>query len=143
MLTSFFLYMFLASCTCMTIDFSSLVFTGTKIWKLVSHETRYLFNDNKCQFVCQCNNAIKLQHPKLYEMTSDPGETTPIDTSSSDYSHVTSVIQTAIDKHKSSIAPVASQFTYAKLIWRPFLQPCCNGTFPFCQCTDTKFRKMF
>ena len=108
----------------------------------MTHEPRHAFNNTLCTFVCQCNNALKLRPPKLYEMTSDPGETTPVNSSSSEYGEVVAHIQNAINAHKLSLQPVESQFTLPKLMWRPFLQPCCNGTFPNCQCVDEKFSKL-
>jgi hypothetical protein len=73
-------------------------------------------------------------------MTSDPGETSPINSNSQTYKKIAPLILTAIKEHKASIEPVETQFTWGKL--RPNLrwQPCCNGTFPFnCHCIDEKY----
>ena len=105
----------------------------------MTHEPRYLYNSTKCTFACSCNNAVKFKQPKLYELTSDPGERNPIDSSSLEYSDIMKVIAAETDSHKASLPPVESQFTFAKLRWRHSLQQCCNGTFPHCQCTDLKY----
>jgi hypothetical protein len=77
-------------------------------------------------------------------MTSDPGETTPIDSKSKLYTDITPIIQNAIFNHKHSIKPVESQFTWAKLAPKLPWQPCCNGHFPFnCECIDPKYSENF
>ncbi|XP_060596832.1 arylsulfatase H-like [Ruditapes philippinarum] len=113
---------------------------GQITWKLVTHEPNYIPGKNVCVFVCTCNLDVALTTPKLYDMTSDPGETSPINSNSQTYKKISPLILTAIKEHKASIEPVETQFTWGKL--RPNLrwQPCCNGTFPFnCHCIDEKY----
>ncbi|XP_060596826.1 steryl-sulfatase-like isoform X2 [Ruditapes philippinarum] len=117
---------------------------GSKTWKLVTHEPNLIPGSKLCQFVCSCNFNIHLATPKLYDMTSDPGETTPIDSNSKLYRDITPIIQNAIYNHKNSIKPVESQFTWAKLAPKLTWQPCCNGHFPFnCECIDPKYSENF
>lgn len=73
-------------------------------------------------------------------MTSDPGETSPIDSSSEVYKEMSRVILKAIESHKLSIGDVETQFSWRKLAPKLRWQPCCNGTFPFnCLCIDPKY----
>lgn len=113
---------------------------GPTTWKLVTHTPAYIPGRNVCRFVCSCNSAVPLSTPELYDMTSDPGETTPIDSNSQQYKDITTIILEGIKNHIKSIVPLESQFTWLKL--GPMLrwQPCCNGTFPFnCHCVDLKY----
>ena len=93
-----------------------------------------------CPFICSCNTAIKLEKPELYDMTSDPGETSPIDWKlSEEKRELVTLMLNAISDHSATVGHVESQFTWWKIAWRPDLQPCCNGTFPFCHCKDMKY----
>lgn len=113
---------------------------GLKTWKLVTHEPNLVPGTNLCKFVCSCNYDVALATPKLYDMTSDPGETTPIDNDSKTYKEISQIILKAIENHKISIGNVETQFSWRKLAPKLTWQPCCNGTFPFnCQCTDPKY----
>ncbi|XP_045187272.2 arylsulfatase H-like [Mercenaria mercenaria] len=113
---------------------------GKITWKLVTHEPNYIPGKNVCLFACSCNLDVTLATPKLYDMTSDPGETSPIDSSSKTYKEVSTLILKAMNNHKNTIDPVETQFTWRKVLPKLTWQPCCNGTFPFnCHCTDTKY----
>lgn len=106
----------------------------------MTHEPNYIPGTNVCKFACNCNLAVALTTPKLYDMTSDPGETTPIESSSEIYNEISGVILKAIKDHENSIEPVETQFIWRKLLPHLRWQPCCNGTFPFnCNCIDPKY----
>lgn len=92
-----------------------------------------------CPYICSCNHAIRLETPHLYDITLDPGETSPIDWLSEGKQELVNLMLDAISQQSVSVAKVDSQFTWHKLMWRPDLQPCCNGTFPFCHCQDDKY----
>ncbi|KAL4235555.1 hypothetical protein ACF0H5_003951 [Mactra antiquata] len=114
--------------------------TGTNTWKLVTYSPNLIPGRDICQFVCSCNHAFVLDTPLLYDITSDPGETNPIDSNSKQYKDIVPVILEAMKQHKNSIEPTTSQFSFRKVAPRFDWQPCCNGTFPFnCYCTDPKF----
>ncbi|XP_053394808.1 steryl-sulfatase-like isoform X2 [Mercenaria mercenaria] len=112
---------------------------GIKTWKLVTREPDYIPGTTVCQFTCNCNTDV-LATPKLYDITVDPGETTPIDSHSKNYKEITPIILKAMGIHKNSIEPAETEFTLRKLAPNLTWQPCCNGTFPFnCYCTDPKY----
>lgn len=113
---------------------------GLTTWKLITHHPNYIPGTNLCRFVCSCNNAVRLATPELYDVTSDPGETTPIDNNSKQYKDISAIILKAIENHTNSTEPVESQFTWNKLRPRLNWQPCCSGIFPFnCHCIDQKY----
>lgn len=115
-------------------------FTGKTTWKYVTHEPPLLPERKTCQFVCSCNHAVTLVTPNIYDVTSDPGETTPLDPSSESYKTLSKIFIQAINLHKTSLAPVETQFSWSKILPNLRWQPCCNGVFPFnCKCTDYKF----
>ena len=113
--------------------------TGSTTWKLVTHVPWFEPGQLLCPFICSCNTAIKLEIPQLYDMTSDPGETSPIDWISEGKQELVTLMLKAISEHSATVGHVESQFTWRKLMWRHDLQPCCNGTFPFCHCIDEKY----
>jgi len=83
---------------------------------------------------------VVLATPKIYDVTSDPGETTSIETKSKAYGEVLTAVQKAIEHHIHSLEPVENQFTWQKVMPNIHWQPCCNGTFPFnCNCVDPKY----
>ncbi|XP_060083865.1 steryl-sulfatase-like [Ylistrum balloti] len=113
--------------------------TGPSIWKLVYEVPDYLPGQQRCLFVCNCWDAIKLERPYLYDITSDPGENRPIDISSDKkYKEIAELMIKATEDHKNSIAPVDCRLSFFKLLWRPYMQPCCN--FPYCSCVDIKYK---
>ncbi|XP_033736263.1 LOW QUALITY PROTEIN: steryl-sulfatase-like [Pecten maximus] len=115
--------------------------SGSTIWKLVYEEPEYLPGTQKCRFVCNCRDAVKLPRPALYDITSDPGENKPIDiTSYQKYKDLAEIMIKATEKHKASIVPVDCRLSLFKLLWRPHMQPCCN--FPYCSCVDDKYQNI-
>ena len=112
---------------------------GERTWKLVTHVPRLEPGRLLCHYVCSCNHAIQLSSPELFDMTSDPGETSPFSTSSKEFKQLVPIMLDAIQAHEKSIGNIDSQFSWHKIMWRPDLQPCCNGTFPFCYCFDEKY----
>lgn len=88
--------------------------------------------------MCVCDNAIILDPPVFYEMTSDPGEKVPIPSDSSDkFKKMRDLMIKELELHVKSVGTINSQMTFTKMLWHPHLQPCCN--FPSCQCTDPKY----
>ncbi|KAJ8314148.1 hypothetical protein KUTeg_008709 [Tegillarca granosa] len=112
--------------------------TGKKVWKLVFYEPDYLPGKQECTFICSCSKAHQLNPPELFELTSNPGETKPLNISSNkDYEIIVESMLKAKQEHEKSAVPAESQVTFYKVMWWPHLQPCCN--FPYCSCKDTKF----
>ena len=104
------------------------------------HEPRYLPGTSRCKFGCRCSDLISNDPPHVYDVTSDPTESNPIDPSSDTYKQLKDIFEKAIKEHRDSLHPVESQFSFRNVLWRPTLQDCCNGLFPFwCQCSDSKF----
>ncbi|XP_021378066.1 steryl-sulfatase-like isoform X1 [Mizuhopecten yessoensis] len=113
--------------------------SGSVIWKLVYELPEYLPGTQKCTFTCRCRDAIKLERPYLYDITSDPGENRPIDiTSDQKYKELAELMIKATEEHTSSIVPVDCRLSFFKMLWRPQMQPCCN--FPYCSCVDSKYK---
>ncbi|PVD24528.1 hypothetical protein C0Q70_15011 [Pomacea canaliculata] len=110
--------------------------TGNTVWKLSLREPR-TFNPEL--FDNFCADVIHLDPPRLYDITSDPAESTPLN--SSQYPGVTNTMLFALADHKQSIVAVPNQFTLAKIVWIPWKQDCCN--FPACSCEDELFQGMF
>ncbi|KAL8576162.1 hypothetical protein ACOMHN_027820 [Nucella lapillus] len=105
--------------------------SGANVWKLMFREP----NPDTQQFTRSCKEALHLDPPKLYELTSDP--TASVLLSGKDHPHVVSAIVKAVRQHQDSVQEVPSQFTLWRLMWQPWNQPCCN--FPACACEDEKF----
>ncbi|XP_041352309.1 steryl-sulfatase-like [Gigantopelta aegis] len=110
---------------------------GKSVWKLALKEPPYLPGQDVCMFICHCANSITLDPPYLYDMTSDPGERRPMN--ATDLPEIYHKMQEALKDHQQGLIPVETQYSLAKLFWRPWLQPCCNSNYPTCSCTDPKF----
>ncbi|XP_052072952.1 steryl-sulfatase-like isoform X2 [Mytilus californianus] len=112
---------------------------GNKVWKLVFKEPNYMPGQEECEgLACLCRNAVILNPPVFYELTSDLGERKPIPSDSSEkYRNLRDIMTKELNDHVTSVGTINSQLTVRKLLWNPFLQPCCN--FPTCKCTDPKY----
>ncbi|KAL8576167.1 hypothetical protein ACOMHN_027822 [Nucella lapillus] len=106
--------------------------SGKTIWKLMFREPSNTLAD-------QCLNALHLDPPKLYDLTSDPTASVPL--SGEDHPQVVSAIVKAVRQHQDSVQEVPSQFAWWRMMWQPWNQPCCN--FPVCACEDEKFKGMY
>lgn len=109
--------------------------------------------------VCLCHGEHVTYHnpPLLYDLFRDPSESRPLNPDTeSRYAEILEQTAKAVEKHKSTLtnkpAPddthshtstdshsVQSQMTWEKILWKPWLQPCC-GTFPFCGCKEDMTR---
>lgn len=109
---------------------------------MVLYEPNYLPGKDYCEYVCMCNDALPLDPPHLYDMTSDPGERHPLlDKDLKEYPALVKIMREALAKHSASILPVPNVFSFENLMWKPWKQPFCN--FPRFQCEDNKFKDMF
>ncbi|XP_068186205.1 arylsulfatase D [Antennarius striatus] len=108
--------------------------------------------------LCFCDREqTRHNPPMLYDIFHDPSESRPLmpDTEPR-YAEILQRTAQAVKNHQNTLAneqqwdddgsqPVAgagaltveSQMTMDKIVWRPWLQPCC-GTFPFCGCKEEK-----
>ncbi|XP_062312720.1 arylsulfatase D isoform X1 [Osmerus eperlanus] len=100
--------------------------------------------------VCLCHGDHVTHHdpPLLFDLHADPSETSPLTPASEPrYAEVLEQTAKAVEHHSKTIThspppahthtsdPAPSQLSWEKILWRPWLQPCC-GTFPFCGCTE-------
>lgn len=104
--------------------------------------------------VCLCHGEHVTHHnpPLLYDLFYDPSESRLLTCDTEPrYSEILERVAKAVESHQSTLADkrrsdnhsqgnthehsVSSQMTWDKILWRPWLQPCC-GTFPFCGCKE-------
>ena len=89
-------------------------------------------------YPCRCNGPMTTKHdpPLIYDLTSDPSETTPLDPKSPEVRDIIAKAKSAVSEHKRSLVPAQDQFAFMRLMPRFRDQPCC-GRFPFCRCTES------
>ncbi|XP_029968370.1 arylsulfatase H [Salarias fasciatus] len=99
--------------------------------------------------VCMCHGEHVTHHnpPLLYDLSRDPSESRPLSPETEPrYAEILEQTATAVARHESTLTSgqtsdearphaVQVQMTWEKILWRPWLQPCC-GTFPFCRCKE-------
>ncbi|CAI5656321.1 unnamed protein product [Oreochromis niloticus] len=105
--------------------------------------------------ICLCHGEHVTHHdpPLLYDLFHDPSESRPLTPDTEPrYAEILEQTAKAVERHKSTLpneqAPadahseantaeqgVELQLTWDKILWKPWLQPCC-GTFPFCGCKE-------
>ncbi|KAG7227463.1 hypothetical protein INR49_005277 [Caranx melampygus] len=99
--------------------------------------------------VCLCHGAHVTHHnpPLIYDIFHDPSESHPLTPDTEPrFAEILEQTAKAVELHQITLtnkqvsddtdAPgVQSQMTWDKILWRPWLQPCC-GTFPFCGCKE-------
>uniref|UniRef100_A0A3P9ISX5 Arylsulfatase H n=1 Tax=Oryzias latipes TaxID=8090 RepID=A0A3P9ISX5_ORYLA len=105
--------------------------------------------------VCLCHGEHVTHHnpPLLFDLFHDPSESRPLTPDNEPrYAEVLERTAKAVMTHRSSLPQevtsaddaskastdvhdVLNQMTWEKILWRPWLQPCC-GTFPFCGCKE-------
>lgn len=100
--------------------------------------------------MCQCHGEHVTHHnpPLLFDLHLDPSESTPLTPETEPrYAEILKQTAEAVERHKdtfkheemkkasSDANGVQNQLTWEKVLWRPWLQPCC-GTFPFCGCKE-------
>ncbi|XP_037136718.1 arylsulfatase D [Syngnathus acus] len=88
---------------------------------------------------CSCHGEHVTRHdpPLLYDLLRDPSESQPLGPETEPrYAEVLHRITEAMHTHQLSLVDKQpNQMTWDKILWRPWLQPCC-GTFPFCGCKE-------
>ncbi|XP_004555543.2 arylsulfatase D isoform X1 [Maylandia zebra] len=105
--------------------------------------------------ICLCHGEHVTHHdpPLLYNLFHDPSESRPLTPDTEPrYAEILEQTAKAVESHKGTLpdeqAPAGAhseanraeqgvelQLTWDKILWRPWLQPCC-GTFPFCGCKE-------
>ncbi|KAM3607006.1 uncharacterized protein V6R79_000547 [Siganus canaliculatus] len=100
--------------------------------------------------VCLCHGEHVTHHnpPLVFDLFHDPSESRPLTPDTEPrYTEILEQTTKAVEKHRSTftiklepndhyvVNGVESQMTWEKILWKPWLQPCC-GTFPFCSCKE-------
>lgn len=99
-----------------------------------SEGTDYCSETGLC--LCHGDSVTVHEDPLLFDITNDPGESSPIAANTPGYQFVMSRISAAIDEHRETIDSVPNQLEDDKTSFHPGLQMCCN--FPFCTCKETR-----
>ncbi|KAJ8255505.1 hypothetical protein COCON_G00193690 [Conger conger] len=88
--------------------------------------------------LCSCQPALVRHHRPalLFDLARDPSESAPLSPSTEPrYAEALRRVGEAAEAHARTLGPVPEQLTWERVLWRPWLQPCC-GTFPFCSCSE-------
>ncbi|XP_057709288.1 arylsulfatase D isoform X2 [Corythoichthys intestinalis] len=89
--------------------------------------------------ICLCHGDHVTRHdpPLLFDLSRDPSESRPLSPDTElRYGEVLHRVAEAVEVHQRSLTDERpNQLTMEKILWRPWLQPCC-GTFPFCACKE-------
>uniref|UniRef100_A0A3P8RQF9 Steroid sulfatase n=1 Tax=Amphiprion percula TaxID=161767 RepID=A0A3P8RQF9_AMPPE len=105
---------------------------SSSVWKAFYFTPNFYPEDQTACFhtqVCFCSAKYVTYHdpPLLFDLTRDPSETTPLTPDTEPAFHsILAAMEEAVEIHQRSVKPVESQLTAGKLIWRPWLQPCCS-----------------
>ncbi|CAH1267438.1 STS [Branchiostoma lanceolatum] len=86
-------------------------------------------------FACGCENSWVNHHdpPLLFDIANDPSESNLITPENEPkFAEIVANISRGVETHKKTLVSVESQFSLRKVLWRPWMQPCCN--FPYCSC---------
>ena len=114
--------------------------TGNVTWKAHFITPKWSPGKEDCSHLtitCLCfGDHVKVQDPPLlYDITNDPYERQPLDTSQETHQDILHKMKEAIKQHQLGIKSVPRQLGYPNAWWNPRLQPCCN--FPFCSCVES------
>ncbi|KAL6485323.1 hypothetical protein MHYP_G00073680 [Metynnis hypsauchen] len=89
--------------------------------------------------ICFCHGEFVTHHdpPLMFDLSRDPSESVPLTAVTEPrHAEVLRRVRQAVEEHQKTLSPVEKQLSWANILWKPWLQPCC-GTFPFCSCTET------
>ncbi|XP_017281763.1 steryl-sulfatase [Kryptolebias marmoratus] len=116
---------------------------SSSVWKAFFFTPNFYPEDKATCFhthVCFCTPGYVTYHdpPLLFDLQRDPSESRPLtpDTEPSFHS-VVAAVQEAVESHQRTVEPVERQITAGKLMWKPWLQPCCSTLTQLCQCKHT------
>lgn len=137
-------------CVCDRVVFSEqnvlshrAVFSGSSVWKAFFFTPNFYPEDQATCFhthVCFCTPDYVTYHdpPLLFDLWRDPSESRPLTPDTEPTFHsVVAVIQEAVERHQRTLEPVERQLTAEKLMWKPWLQPCCSTFSQLCCCQHT------
>ena len=115
-------------------------FSGSQVWKVRYMSHNWLPGTERCEaLLCHCDGEDVIWHekPLVFDMTSDPSESQPLDPSDIQYQKVIEATEKAKLEHENTLKDIPSSWRFHEIVWHPHLQPCCN--FPYCSCTDQKY----
>jgi hypothetical protein len=117
---------------------SLYVTSGEAVYKVHFASPQWYPGTEGCGFICDCHGSIITWHdpPLLFNVQKDPSEKQLLDVTEPKHQAILQEMYYRIDKFKGTLTDVPSEFSFWKLIPMPWLQPCCNGTFPYCGCRD-------
>uniref|UniRef100_UPI003AAEE0B9 steryl-sulfatase n=1 Tax=Centroberyx gerrardi TaxID=166262 RepID=UPI003AAEE0B9 len=113
---------------------------SSSVWKAFYFTPNfYPENETGCfhTHVCFCTPDAVTYHdpPLLFELSSDPSETTPLTPATEPAFHsVLAAMREAEEQHRSSVKPVEDQMSVWNVLWKPWLQPCCSSLAQLCRC---------
>ncbi|XP_078798509.1 steryl-sulfatase isoform X4 [Oryzias latipes] len=123
---------------------SNGVYKGTSVWKAFFFTPNFYPEGKAACFhthVCFCTPDYVTYHdpPLLFDLSKDPSESRPLtaDTEPAFWA-VLAAMEEAADSHRRSVQPVESQFSADKLMWKPWLQPCCSTFRQLCRCQQDR-----
>ncbi|XP_061571765.1 steryl-sulfatase [Cololabis saira] len=93
--------------------------------------------------VCFCTPAYVTFHdpPLLFDLSRDPAESRALTPDTEpNFQRVLAAMTAAVETHRGSLEPVESQLTAGRLMWKPWLQPCCSTLAKLCQCSHDQDR---
>ncbi|KAM6894076.1 steryl-sulfatase [Xenentodon cancila] len=113
---------------------------SSSVWKAFFFTPDFYPEDTTACFhthVCFCTPDYVTHHnpPLLYDLWRDPSERVALTPDTEPAFHsILAVMREAAETHQRSVKPVESQLTAGKLVWKPWLQPCCSTLSRLCQC---------
>ncbi|XP_023819604.1 steryl-sulfatase isoform X1 [Oryzias latipes] len=117
---------------------------STSVWKAFFFTPNFYPEGKAACFhthVCFCTPDYVTYHdpPLLFDLSKDPSESRPLtaDTEPAFWA-VLAAMEEAADSHRRSVQPVESQFSADKLMWKPWLQPCCSTFRQLCRCQQDR-----
>lgn len=90
-------------------------------------------------YPCRCSGRYVNTHnpPLVFNLTADPSEMYPLDPGDRYVDSIITKVSRAVEEHKRGIEKAPNQYEIRKVIFRPWKQPCCEGSvFPFCKCKE-------
>ncbi|XP_002735770.1 steryl-sulfatase-like [Saccoglossus kowalevskii] len=113
--------------------------TGNVSYKVVFTSPKLTPGTEGCfnTWLCRCHGEHVDHHdpPLVYDLTHDPSERHPLDSTKNEIKEIISKVHHAVVQHEDTIEPVTEQFKLFNVLpLYPWLQPCCS--FPFCSCID-------
>ncbi|KAM6151445.1 steryl-sulfatase [Rhynchocyon petersi] len=118
---------------------------STSIWKAFLFTPKFTPEEgsNGCfsTHVCFCHGHFVTHHkpPLLFDISRDPRERNPLTPETEPRFHeVLQAIQEAVARHRATLTPVPDQLSMGNLLWKPWLQLCCESSGLSCQCDREK-----